>query len=828
MDNDILDINTEKTRYPEKLPVLPLLERPLFPETFTTLMVGRPQDAAVIRSVIDQDGYFLALLQDGEEEKSYRTVGTLSKVSRFIKLPNNCFHVFISTLERVKVKEFNEENGLLTATWESLPDDAAKTLRQSKATLSYVRVLKDTVMSLSQTTNLFSFASDVNVSNIDDAAVLSFYAASSLSAPGDLLQDVLETLTPKERIEKLLTYIATEKEILDKENAIKQEIYDRIKTKNREQILKEEIKALNQELSQLSGRPATQGVKKPGSTLQERAAAAKLPPLYRETVDKELEKLAGLETMSPEYSLTKLYIETLISLPFQFEDKAPDYQIKDVRKVLEADHYGMKEVKSRILEFLASRLKAKNGKGAIICLAGPPGVGKTSVGHSIARALNKKFFRFSVGGMRDESEIKGHRRTYVGAMPGKIIQAMKTVGVSDPVILIDEIDKMGQSLHGDPASALLEVLDPEQNSGFQDFYVDLPYDLSNVLFILTANDTSHIPAPLFDRMEIIELSGYTPEEKLQIGQNYLVPKLLKKNGLEKSEIRFDKKTLLLVAEEYAREAGVRHYEKSLDKIMRKVALELLEAESPTLPVKVNSKNVQKYLGKPLFPADDIVKADKPGTAIGLAWTSMGGDVLLIEAEAIPMKGPLKVTGQLGDVMKESVEIAWSTLRNEAYLRGLELDFFEENTVHVHIPEGATPKDGPSAGITLFTALWSMYREEPMKEAMAMTGELTLTGKVMPIGGLKEKVLAARRNGIKEIIIPERNMTDLEKLESEVKGDIVFHPVSEIAQVLALAFPDDGTKHLEKPILRALMEERRKKQKEERRTAAENGSVSAQW
>ena len=826
MDNNILDINKDKASYPEKVPVLPLFDRPLFPETFTTLMVGRPQDAAVIRQVLDEDGYFLALLQEGEDEKSYRLVGTMSKVSRYIKLPNNCFHVFISTLERVKVKEFTEENGVLMATFEPLPDDAAKTARQAKATLSYVRVLKDTIMSLSQTTNLFSFATDVNVSNIDDASVLSFYAASSLSAPGDVLQDILETLTPKERIEKLLTFIATEKEILDKENSIKQEIYDKIKTRNREQIIKEEIKALNNELSQITGRPVSQSPK--GGSLQERAAAAKLPPIYRETVDKELEKLAGLETMSPEHSLTKLYIETLISLPFQFEDKAPDYQIKDVRKVLEADHYGMKEVKARILEFLASRLKAKNGKGAIICLAGPPGVGKTSVGYSIARALNKKFYRFSVGGMRDESEIKGHRRTYVGAMPGKIIQAMKTVGVSDPVILIDEIDKMGESHQGDPASALLEVLDPEQNSCFQDFYVDLPYDLSNVLFILTANDTSRIPEPLFDRMEIIELSGYTPNEKLQIGQNYLVPKLLKKNGLDKSEIRFEKKAMLMIAEEYAREAGVRNYEKSLDKIMRKVALEALESEEPPAPVRITTKNVQKYLGKPIFPADDIVKADKSGTAIGLAWTSMGGDVLLIEAEALPMKGELKVTGQLGDVMKESVSIAWSTLRNEAYLRGLDLDFFNENTVHIHIPEGAVPKDGPSAGITLFTALWSMYRDEVMKSDMAMTGELTLTGKVMPIGGLKEKVLAARRNGIKEIIIPSRNKVDLEKLDSEVKGDIVFHTVSDISEVLALAFPEDGTKHLDKPILQALMEERRKKQKEERKAAVEPGSVSAQW
>ena len=415
----------------------------------------------------------------------------------------------------------------------------------------------------------------------------------------------------------------------------------------------------------------------------------------------------------------------------------------------------------------------------------------------------------------DEAEIKGHRRTYVGAMPGKIIQAMKTVGVPDPVILIDEIDKMGESFRGDPASALLEVLDPEQNTSFQDFYIDLPYDLSNVLFIVTANDVSRIPEPLLDRMEIIELSGYTPEEKIHIGRDYLVPRLLKKNGLSGKEIRFDSKALTMIAEEYAREAGVRNFEKSLDKIMRKAALEILEESDVKLPIQVKGKSVEKFLGKPIFPSDDIIKADKPGTAIGLAWTSMGGDTLLIEAEALPMKGELKVTGQLGSVMQESVSIAWSSLKKEAYLRGLDLSFFDETAVHIHIPEGATPKDGPSAGITLFTALWSMYRDETIKPYLAMTGELTLTGRVMPIGGLKEKVLAARRNGIKEIIIPEKNRIDLEKLDDEVKGDVLFHPVSDISEVIAIAFPGESSRRLDKAILRTLEEKRRKEAEDAR-------------
>ena len=814
MDNTENKIE-EGNELPTRAIVLPLLERPLFPETFTTLLVGRPQDVQTITKVIEADGYFVAILQD--QTNGYKEVGTLAKVSRYIRLPNNCIHVFISTLQRVHIEHIDIDGQLTLADFTPDPDTASDS---PKETASYVRVLRDTVTALSQTTNLFSFATDVNVSNIDDPSLLSFYAASAINAPGTFLQEILETKSAKERIEKLLSFIAAEKDIIDKENEIKQELYDKVRNRNREQLLREQIKALTGELQQLTGQSGKNSKESESDDLWTRARNKKLPEPYRKQIDKELEKLSGLETMNPEYAMTKLYIETILSLPFSFEEKAPDWSIAKVKKVLEHDHYGMKEVKERILEFLASRLKAGNGKGAIICLAGPPGVGKTSIGYSIARALNKKIFRFSVGGMRDEAEIKGHRRTYVGAMPGKIIQAMKTVGVSDPVILIDEIDKMGESYHGDPGSALLEVLDPEQNTSFQDFYVDLPYDLSNVLFIVTANDPSRIPEPLLDRMEIIELSGYTPEEKIHIGHDYLVPRLLKKNGLSKKDIRFDGKALSMIAEEYAREAGVRNYEKSIDKIMRKVALEILEGKSDLkLPVYVKGKTVEKYLGKPIFPADDIIRADKCGTAIGLAWTSMGGDVLLIEAEALPMKGELKVTGQLGSVMQESVSIAWSSLKKEAYLRGLDLDFFDEEAVHIHIPEGATPKDGPSAGITLFSALWSMYRDETIKPQLAMTGELTLTGRVMPIGGLKEKILAARRNGIKEIIIPERNKTDLEKLDAEVKGDVTFHPVSDISEVIDIAFPEENSKRLSKSILKAIQDEKKKKAEEEREREA---------
>lgn len=809
---------SEKNKYNEKrLPVLPLLEKPLFPETFTTLMIGRPEDVQVMNTIISSDGYFVALYQKAGNPPQFSSVGTLSKVSKFIRLPNNCLHVFISTIKRVKVQGFElTEKAIYTAV-----EDYTDTVSNEKTIAPYAKVLKETAASLSQTPSIFAFATDINISNIDDPSLLSFYTASALaSAKGPFLQDILETRSPRMRIEKILSFVSAEKDVLDKENLIKNEIFDNIKNRNKEIVLREQIRVLTNELNQITGQgqnvaQVPPGLMKAGDLFQ-RAQEKRLPKKYRETINRELEKLGTLETMNPEYMLTKQYIENILALPFSFSDQAPNYSITKVKEQLEKDHYGMKEVKERILEFLASRLKAQTSKGAIICLAGPPGVGKTSVGYSIATALGRKFYRFSVGGMRDESEIKGHRRTYVGAMPGKIIQGMKTTGVVDPVFLIDEIDKMGESIHGDPASALLEVLDPEQNSNYQDFYIDLPYDLSKVLFIVTANDISRIPEPLLDRMEIIELSGYTPNEKLNIGTKYLVPRLLKKNGLEKTEIRFNKKALTIIAEEYAREAGVRNFEKLIDKIMRKVALTILEKkEELKLPISIKEKNVETYLGKPLFPADDIVKADKPGTALGLAWTSMGGDVLLIEAESLPFKGELKVTGQLGDVMKESVSIAWSTLRREAYERGMELDFFESQSVHLHIPEGAVPKDGPSAGITLFTALWSMLRDTPPIEKLAMTGELTLTGKVMPIGGLKEKILAARRNGVKTIIIPERNKRDLDKLDDEVKGDVSYHLVSDIQQVIEIAFPNETLKRLNKEELQKLDKERKEKAELER-------------
>ncbi len=812
----------------ENIPVLPLKERPLFPETLVTLMIARGYDLRVVNRAVENDGYFLAVLQEGDDENTLAPVGTLVKISKYIKLPNNCIHLFATPIKRINITSLDKTGPIIRANGETLVDKPYS----EKALQPYTRILKDLVSSMSKS-NVFSFVTDVNIANFDNPEAACWYAASALvSAPPKLLEEILEETDVRKRITTLTSYISGEKEVLEKEEEVKAEFLNKIKNRNREAILREQIRVLSGELNQVvGGAISSKGDK--SADIYTRIKEKELPPEYRSAIDKEAEKLLSLDTMNPEYMLTKLYIETILDLPFSFEEKSPDYSILKVQEQLEKDHYGMKEVKERIVEFLASRLKAGTSKGAVICLSGPPGVGKTSVGSSIARALGKKFYRFSVGGMRDEAEIKGHRRTYVGAMPGKLIQAMKSVGETDPVILIDEIDKMGESHSGDPASALLEVLDPEQNVNYRDFYLDLPYDLSHVLFIVTANDISNIPRPLMDRMELIEMSGYTPLEKLQIGKEYLIPELLKKNGLTKKEFKIDDKAVSRVAEEYAREAGVRQFKNELDKIMRKVALKILSTpEEEKKQIRIRESDLVSYLDIPPFPSDRIIVADRVGMAMGLAWTQLGGDVIPVEAVSIPEKGDLKVTGQLGDVMKESVFIAWSSVKHEAYLRGLDMSFFEKNSVHIHCPEGAVPKDGPSAGITLFTALWSMFRNLPVKKALAMTGELTLTGKVEAIGGLKEKILGARRNRIHEIIIPYDNKRDLDKLEDSVKGDVIFHTVKTILDVISIAFPEETSSRLTEKELERINKEHTEKEEEEKVNAmtlqAEAFSKAFKW
>lgn len=793
-----------------RISLLIVNERPLFPGGVTTLIISRDEEIHLIEQLAKSNSSFGVVLFRGKNPPGEDNlpdiypVGTLCKVNRYVRLPNGTLHVFVNTLSSFFIEKAERNGEIIEATIREKHDIEIN----PRFVAPYMRLLKKTLSELLPQSPIFAFATDVNLANIKQPDALVNYVSSAIKAPKEMLEEILEAESLKEKYEMLLSYLENEKSILIMQNQIRNELFDNAKKRNQEAVLRQQIAALQEELDQITNerkdpaRPGftyARGFSKDSDVkeLQERYEKLKntLPKEYHETIEKELNKLMMSEQTSPDYMIGRTYLDTVLSLPYPKRNHKSKYNVERVREVLDRDHYGMKDVKDRILEFLASRSLAGDTKGAIICLVGPPGVGKTSVGRSIAEALGRKYYRFSVGGMRDEAEIKGHRRTYIGALPGKIIHGMLETKEVDPLFLIDEIDKIGSNYRGDPASALLEVLDPEQNSHFTDLYLDLPYDLSKILFIVTANSLETIPMPLLDRMEIIEVPGYTPQEKLNIAKKYLFPRLVKKNGLEKYDISMSDDALLSIAEEYSREAGVRNYEKDLDKVFRKLSLKVIEKDYDENTFSIRKEDVEKYLGQPRFDLSSKVVADVAGTAVGLAWTNLGGDVLLIEAEAVPGHEEFKLTGQLGDVMKESCNIALSTVKHECYLRGFDPSWFKKNSIHLHIPEGATPKDGPSAGITMTCALWSMITGSIIKEDLAMTGELTLTGKVMPIGGLREKILAARRNHVKEIIIPEKNVRDLNLLDAEVKGDVIFHPVSTIEEVLKIAFPTDATARL---------------------------------
>ncbi len=803
---------SEENNIKKTIRLLYLEERPLFPGGVATLVVNRDEDKRLIEEISTEGSIFgvSLLLEDnlksefehierGEGKKAVAMIGTLCRLTRYVRLPNTSLHVFAETLSTFRIAELEDHGINATATVEEITKEKASPREMS----AYMRLMKKTLSELVPQSPAFSFGSEATIANIKDPEVLASFVASSITTTKLTLQQLLESPDTKSMYEKLLSFLDSEKALLAMQNKIRSEIVESNRKNDEAYFIKQQISRLEERLGQLTGEKSGGdnvysrfNVKADEmKELREKIKKKNLPSEYRDAVEKEMVKISMADPAGPEYLISRSYVDTILSLPFPDKDHKPKYSMKNVRKILDRDHFGMKDVKDRIMEFLATRSLSGSDSGAILCLVGPPGTGKTSIAKSIAEALGRKYYRFSVGGMSDESEIKGHRRTYVGALPGKLIHGMIQCGEVDPLILIDEIDKMGSgSYRGDPASAMLEVLDPEQNAKFLDHYLNLTYDLSKVLFIITANTTETIPEPLLDRMEIIEVSGYTPHEKINIAKNYLVPRLKDKNGFKKRNVTFTDEALFSIAEEYSREAGVRNYEQNLDRIFGKLAIKVIEKEQ-TDDFVVDVSEVEKLLGMPRFDKDDDVKADKSGTALGLAWTKLGGSTLLIEAESLIGHEEFKVTGQLGEVMKESSNIALSTVKKEAALRGMDPAFFRKHSIHLHVPEGAVPKDGPSAGITMTVALWSMIIDKPEKPNLAMTGELTLTGKVMPIGGLKEKVLAAGRNHVKEIIIPEKNKKDLAELDKEVTGDIVFHPVSDISEVLRIAFPDDGTRRL---------------------------------
>ncbi|MDR1985675.1 MAG: endopeptidase La [Treponema sp.] len=824
---------------PHKLPLVALMGRPIFPGIFTPIMIGNPMDVKVIDEAVARDGLIGLVMLANESESptimDLYKVGTAAKIVKKINLPDGGVNIFISTLKRFRIKKaLNPANPMVGAV-EYLDDEEDNTSEVKALTRALISEMKQ----ISENNPLFSEEMRLNMINIDHPGKIADFIASILNIDKGEQQKILEVLNVRKRMEQVLVFIKKEQELLRIQKRIQKEINEKIEKSQRDYFLKEELKAIKTELGMTTDAKSSEYQR-----FKDKLDAFKFEGEIKDAVEQELEKFNLMDPNSGEFIITRNYLDTIANLPWS--EPAPEhFDLRVAREILENDHYGLTDVKSRIVEYLAVRKLKQDSKGSIVCLVGPPGVGKTSVGKSVAHALSKEFFRFSVGGMRDEAEIKGHRRTYIGAMPGKILQGLKIVKTKDPVFMIDEIDKMGVSFQGDPASALLEVLDPEQNNSFRDHYLDLPFDISHIFFIVTANTLDTIPRPLLDRMEIIQLPGYIDTEKLEIAKRYLVPKSLTKNGLKKNQVKYTRESLLYIANGYAREAGVRNFEKNLDKIHRKLAKQLVEAEeeakantqkqdkagnisaeehqmpeyagesqtvrgaasegavSEKRPEEqsgyengiaekfvIDKKLIEKHLGKPLFPEGEFKKADRPGMSMGLAWTSMGGDTLVIEAAAVPGKGGLTLTGKMGDIMKESGAIAMTVARKWGIERyGIDAAWFEKNHIHLHIPEGATPKDGPSAGITMATALLSMLRNKTITAKLVMTGELSLTGQVLPIGGLKEKTIAARRNKARHIIIPKQNLRDLDDIPDIVKKGIEFHPVERFEEVLALALPD---------------------------------------
>lgn len=791
-EKEILGLPAE-TPLPPKLNILPIGGRPIFPGIFTPLMIANADDIKVVEDSLSGDGFLGIVMVKNDLENptsaDMHKVGTVARIIKKINLPDGGINVFVSTLQRFKIRKFLSKGNPIVAAAEYLEDEEDDTFEVKALTRALMSEMKE----ISENNPLFSEEMRLNMVNIDHPGKIADFVVSILNIEKEDQQKVLEMTNVRERMEQVLLFIKKEQEIFRVQKKIQAELNEKVEKNQREYFLKEELKSIQEELG-IAGDSKTSDYQKFRTKIDSFNFSGEI----RETLDGELAKFQLLDVHDPEYTTTRNYLELVSSLPWN-DEKAEDYDLEKASKILEEDHYGLDEVKKRILEYLSVRMLKNDGKGSVMILVGPPGVGKTSVGRSVANAMNKKFFRFSVGGEHDESKIKGFRRTYIGALPGQIIQGLKITKSKSPVFMIDEVDKMNASAQGDPSAALLEVLDPEQNSSFRDTYLDLPFDLSKVFFILTANTLDNIPRPLLDRAEIIELSGYIDQEKIEIAKKYLLPKNLAKNGFAKNQVRFTKDAFSLIAAEYAREAGVRNFEKCIDKINRKIALEEVRnlEKSDRIPqsqiakslekkiFNVDTAEVKKYLGKALFDESQIKTASVPGTAVGLAWTSMGGDTLLLEAISFEnSKGGLILTGQMGDVMKESAQIALNWSKNYVISRKIkDAAWFESNSVHLHIPEGATPKDGPSAGITMATTFVSLFKGKKIRPNLAMTGELSLTGQVLPIGGLREKTVAAKRNKIRTIIIPKANERDLEEIPAHVKSGIKFIPVTNVQEVI---------------------------------------------
>ncbi len=766
---------------PEALPVLPLRDTVAFPETLTPLAVGQERSIRLVDDVLGANRMLIMVAaRDPEDEEpgpeDLYEVGVVGVVARMIKVPDGTLRILVQGTQRVRLGPFVAEQPYLVARISELPDVIEPSPELEALTRNVQRTFSEIVEQIPYLPEELQMA----VANIDDPAALGHLIAGALRIDTEEKQRLLEEVDVVKRLRHLSQVLAGELEVVQLGTQIQSQVQSEIDKGQREFFLRQQLKAIQEELGEEDEQLAE------ANELRERIEAAGLPEHARKAADRELSRLQKLPPAAAEHGVIRTYLEWLVELPWSVETE-DNLDIGHAREVLDTDHYDLEEVKDRILEYLAVRKLNPDSPGPILCFVGPPGVGKTSLGRSIAKALGREFERISVGGVRDEAEIRGHRRTYIGALPGTIIRALRDAGTRNPVFMIDEIDKMGADFRGDPALAMLEVLDPAQNDSFRDHYLDLEFDLSDVAFIATANVLDTIPGPLLDRMETIELAGYTVEEKRHIARRYLVPRQIAANGLKPSQIEFSDAALTAIIEEYTREAGVRGLERQLGTICRKVARDVAEGKVKS-KVKVSGRKARELLGRRRVFAEQRRRTKVPGVATGLAWTPTGGDVLFIEATAMPGSGKLTITGQLGEVMKESAQAALSWVRGHwaEVAPGLGELWFAEHDIHIHVPAGAVPKDGPSAGVAMTVALSSLASGRPVRNDVAMTGEVTLTGQVLPIGGLKEKSLAAQRAGIKRVIVPGRNQGDVDEIPRDELGDLELVFVDEVSKAIDVA------------------------------------------
>jgi ATP-dependent Lon protease len=760
---------------PAQLPVLPLRGIVIFPSQIHPFLVSRPASLKLIEDVGDSPRIIALAAQKNPEEESPQPEGlflhgTAVRILKVLKYPDQSVRVLVQGLARIELGEFTQRDPYFVAGVKRLAESFTQD-KESEALQAHL------VSQFSKFVSLVPYLPDelqVMAMQVREAGRLTDLVASYLKIPVEEAQDLLASVDVRGRLEKLIAILTREIELLELGHKIQSQVQTELNKNQREYYLRQQLKAIQKELGEGDQRSSEI------EDLERKILEAKMPEDARKAADKELDRLKMIPPESAEHTVVRTYLDWLTSVPWSVTS-VDNLDIKHARQVLDEDHYDLEKVKERILEFLAVRKLKQDTKGPILCFVGPPGTGKTSLGRSIARALGRKFVRLSLGGIRDEAEVRGHRRTYIGSLPGRIIQGIRNAGTRNPLFILDEVDKLGADFRGDPASALLEVLDPEQNNTFSDHYLDVPFDLSGVLFVTTANILDTIPAPLRDRMEVLELPGYTEEEKLQIVQRHLIPKQLRENGLESMKIEFPADTMAEVIRSYTREAGLRNLEREIARICRKIARSITEGDQP--PERIPLESLNKYLGPPKFFSEVAESGQEPGVATGLAWTANGGDILFIESTRMSGQKGLTLTGSLGDVMKESAQAALSYVRSRAERLNIQPDFFEKSDIHVHIPAGGIPKDGPSAGVTVAASLASLLTGRAVRSDVAMTGEITLRGKVLPVGGVKEKVLAARRAGIKTVILPRRNESDLEDIPSEVRNEVEFIFVDTVDEVL---------------------------------------------